>query len=736
MTTYYSNVWNPEKEQTNKWTDVFSNREQQTRKETQAWMENLRDSTINSHISKAWFKSNLTEIQTWLEYERDLHSFVWFLSAIDKLLKEIDDIKDWISKRWQNKNVKELIKIEKEKLNEYKKQLKNKKKALLKQKNVAIYNEDITNFKYLKKQVEDSKKYLYTKLQRWWNFAPEAKNTKEYQSRVEDFEENINNKWNYTQWEYDIYTTNPWIINPSFQRCKIKEVPIVIPNQNISWKWSETIQQTPTDYDNLDRWEAFEKWWISWRIDKWLCFCKNMTPWQRNTWKGLFTLWGVWAWIFWLYKFFTTEKLSRRSKGLITGGSILASQAITWENPISLFMKLLTWWFSKEYLEDKFWTSFWDAINWITNSWTETSNTLSSAMYSIMIFNPSTTVWDIRAMTPSFRDNNTWKTFREDAINKLKNKYGENSAQYFSTTFSDDFDEEKRKNWLASFWITDSTNDSKLIYEYANNSSMNSIILQKFIDENWLKITDNERKKEEYEQYIKSLKEKNQAIEISVLEKHKDDRFSLDNDASYTERPEDIQNKEKFKNQVDKLNLDEQIKTELKKELLVFYDERSIKNKPNPNDFSLEMDDKILILKSNQWEKTKINLQNKTLIWFWSSDTNKYEIKFVRIKDLLNVADLTNNILSMYRVKMIANTPPFQYKPERKWICFNNAETLSFNFDTRVLSTGRGWTTNKIDTLWNHPKEYAQYLSDRWIENLTETDTTSTQQEQTKQKTQ
>jgi hypothetical protein len=95
------------------------------------------------------------------------------------------------------------------------------------------------------------------------------------------------------------------------------------------------------------------------------------------------------------------------------------------------------------------------------------------------------------------------------------------------------------------------------------------------------------------------MNDSNQAIDISILESHKSDRFKEDNEATFTDRPEDLQNKEKLNNQVDQLSIDEQTKTELKREIQLFYDERPIKNKPNVNDLSLEMDNNLLVLKSH-----------------------------------------------------------------------------------------------------------------------------------------
>ena len=114
--------------------------------ETQAWAENLRQSTIDSSIYSAEAKSDLTVQQTWLEYERDIHTLVWFLSVLDKLLEEIKDTKKWISKKWLSKAGKRTMDEAKTKLKQYEDAIKGKKKILLKQKKPEIYDYDIDYF--------------------------------------------------------------------------------------------------------------------------------------------------------------------------------------------------------------------------------------------------------------------------------------------------------------------------------------------------------------------------------------------------------------------------------------------------------------------------------------------------------------------------------------------------------------------------------------------------------------
>ena len=397
-------------------------------------------------------------------------------------------------------------------------------------------------------------------------------------------------------------------------------------------------------------------------------------------------------------------------KAWLTAATIFWAQALTWEWPLSLYNKLMTWWFSKEYLEDKFWNAFWDAVNWLSNSWTEASNTLAPAMYSMMIFNPSTTVWEVRNMTSNFKNENAWKDFRGQAIIKLRNKYWENSTEHFSATFSDKFDEQKWSNRLASFWVTDSTADSANIYELANNASMNEIIIEKFKEENWLKV--NPSKKKEFDNYMKDLRKNNQAVDIDVLENSNNGRFILDKEATYTERPEDEKNRKALEDQVESLSIsDPQKKSDLKTAIVKFYNERSIDTKPNLSDFNLKTENGFVILKSHSWQETKIDINKWELVWFWNW------IRFSDLSELLNVADLSNRILETQNWKQPKDMPPFQYKIGKgwRWIYFNDAEIWSLNFDTRVLSWGLWWSIEKIDTLSNpnNAEEFAKYLSKR-----------------------
>ena len=753
-----SSKYNINNQMLNNWT-IDTNFDKKLNATTQAVeqsVDNLRTSTIDARLSAVWTNVDLTTQKAWIEYSNNIRSLVWFLSSTDRLLEEIKNIKSWISKKWLDKAQKQAMNNAKFTLNEYEKRIKNKQRALNKQKwPITIYDGDIKNLQDIRWNINKLKEDLAVKWQwskQWnpglpYNSIRNAAKSNERQIDMLRFNQNLQEEakqwailrifnwhaqnltdfyrriaqWEYTQADYELYTRNISILWPSLQRCGIT-TPILVPNQNMGVWWAQIeqwFQQTsPVDYSDMSLWEAFQRWWIAWVIDKWLGLCKNMSPWQRNTWRNLAVLWGVAAWLFWLYKFYTNKNMWFRGKAWITAAVIFWSQALTWEWPISLFNKLLTWWFTKEWLEDKFWNTFWDAVNWIWNSWVECSSTITPAMYSMMIFNSSTKVSDVRDMTNNFKaDQNAWKTFRWEAITKLKDKYWDRSVEHFSATFDDNFDEEKRNNWLASFWVTDSTNNNKRIYELANNATMNEIILEKFRTEHWVKETSNVVKKKELDEYINNLKKTNQAIDITVLESHPE-WFELDKNATYTERPEDIQFKENISNQIEWLSIDDQKKSKLQAAVKRFYDERTIDTKPRLSDFSLSDNNGLIVLTSNSWQKAKIDIDKWELVNFWKG------IRFSELSELLSVADLANKVLDTQKWKIPKDLPPFQYKKRRKWICFNDASSIWQDIitrnnswmDTRVLSTWRRWATSKIDNLYENSEAFAQYLSDRWID--------------------
>ena len=199
------------------------------------------------------------------------------------------------------------------------------------------------------------------------------------------------------------------------------------------------------DYGNMDWWDAFQKWWISGILDKVLTNCSNMKSWQVDTRKTLWIL-GIVGWVIYgQYKFYTSKNIWWWTKIWLTVLPVFASQFLTWEDPITLFHKLLTGGLSMNELKNKFGNAVW----WLWTSWSECAETTVPAMQSMMVFNSWATAGNVHQMTQTFReDNSNRENFYRQSCNKIHQEYGQQSLECFQATFWNNFDEEKRNNRL------------------------------------------------------------------------------------------------------------------------------------------------------------------------------------------------------------------------------------------------------------------------------------------------
>ena len=556
----------------------FSNKEiLDTKEQTQASTENLRSTTIDSSITSIDTRSSLTVQQVWLEHERDIHTFDWFLPIIDKLLQEIEDTRSWTSKKWLSKAWQRTMEEAKAKLKQYEKQLKGKRRALLKQKNVQIRDYDIANVRNIWDQINKIREDIgmwqwgeYSSIASYLCNSPEnIRKAKKYQGdslefnqRVEQelknaaiqnifLRQSINAKdfyrriaeWRYDEADYQLYITNSSILASSFQRCGI-----TIPTnpttstwsqtwwnkpssyeswnnwQTRTWNWwrRETTSQTTStsvDYSNTDWWETFQKWWIAWLFDKLLTNCSNMTQWQKWAWKTLWILGIVWWVIYWQYKFYTSEKIWLWTKIWLTVLPVFATQFLTWKDPITLFAELLTWWFSMSEIKNKYGNALW----WLSSSWSETAKATVPAVQAAMVFNSEATAGDAQRMTQSFKaDNRNRTTFYQQSCTKIQREYWSMAVESFRATFSENFDEKKWNEWLSSFWVTSWTGNREPIYSLADNAYTNQTLLEKYLEENHLKITENPTKKAELNNFIQRKNTQNELISNNDLKSHTD----------------------------------------------------------------------------------------------------------------------------------------------------------------------------------------------------------------------
>ncbi len=307
--------------------------------------------------------------------------------------------------------------------------------------------------------------------------------------------------------------------------------------ERVSWNTRKRI-----DYGNMDWWEAFHKWWISGILDKVLTNCSNMTPWQVDTRKTLWVL-GIIGWVIYgQYKFYTSKRIWRKTKIWLTILPIFGSQLLTWKDPITLFKRLMTGWLSMGKLKNKFGNAIW----WLWTSWSECAETTVPAMQSMMVFNSWATAGNVHQMTQAFKeDNENWRNFYRQSCNKIRQEYGQQSLECFQATFWNNFDEEKRNNWISSFWVTEWTKKNTTVYELANNAYTNKTIIEKFLSDNHLKITDDPIKKAEFNAFVQWKNVKNKSVEIGDLMAHTD-RFISNNpdDQNHEQQNSNPQNHE------------------------------------------------------------------------------------------------------------------------------------------------------------------------------------------------
>lgn len=169
---------------------------------------------------------------------------------------------------------------------------------------------------------------------------------------------------------------------------------------------------------------------------------------------------------------------------------------------------------------------FGDVVAGLDSSWHQSVETVVPATQSLMLFDGKTTVGNLNGLTQSFRNNKQNRTaFYNKSCNKIQRKYWVVAMERFQAKFSSNFDENKREAWLASFWVTSSTNQTEKVHELANNAIMNQTMLEKFLSDNNLKLTDDAVKKSEFYTYIRNKNENNQPVIISDLQSNINNRF-------------------------------------------------------------------------------------------------------------------------------------------------------------------------------------------------------------------
>ena len=690
-----------------------------------------------------------------------LDSYEWYDKALSQLIFEIE----WCTstakyKRWLNKSWKETLKTAKAKLKQYKDIISDKKRMLeheIKQKNklnkknpdkapltVSISASEIEELKNKRFQWRQQIEFDIKEWQMWKssNTAPWPNQSIEqvkkwnkvdhhhieYNSKLNaalndtDFLKRIDNNQNRAR-EFIQAIANNSLSDNQITICQMRRLQLdpyfekygltdqvhrCI--QTRGWRYTQSVD----NYWKIDWKTAYKTWWVlGWLKNTLIKAFPNAKPEQVSNLTNIaiatswiYAIYRIWKWFFG-----KNEKWERNLWWKAAGLAWIyfAPQLLLWKDWFSLLWDILSW-------KADFWELWYRTSNclwFLKNGSPEVYEQMAPGVLWMTIFPQNYTVRDVKSLQQTFSDQNSrrqWYTTTYDRLNK------DNSAlaNEFKNTFNaNQYNENERKAFLAKLWITENTGNDIVIFNEA------------------IKLTD---KKTSFELWMKSQwKKRNPAFEKEIDDylkqewefdpnQLKENWFLPDNETTFTDRKKDRQSIKALEDQVESLSIsDSQKKSELKTAIVRFYNERNIDTKPILSDFSLKMENDLLILTSHKWQETKIDINNNEIVGFWNG------IRFSDLSELLNVADLSNKILESQKWKQPKNMPPFQYKwPTTilenwvgkmwRWIYFNDAEGWNFNFDTRVLSWGLWWAIGKIDTLSrsNNANEFAKYLSKRW----------------------
>ena len=731
---------------------------EKTQAETKEWSEALQGSVVDTATAKQESKSNTYIAKQETQATIDLETYKWYTEVLTQLIYEIDwCIQTAKYTTWLNQSWKQTLKTAKEKLKQYKDIIKDKKRMIEHEFNaknrlnsnnpnrspleVNISKAETNELKNKRFRRRQQIEYDIKQWQSWkssntapwpnqsleqvlaWNHVDETHN--KYNKRLNEalkdkaFLSIIDNNQNVAreilQWIADnslsdsqimIIQTNMTQLTPYFEQYWMRD-QVYRCIQTRGWRYNRSYQ----NYWNMDLETAYKTWWITgWLNNLLMKAFPNAKPEQVSNFTNIavaagwiYAIYRIWKW------FFGKDKEWNRNilwKTLWLASAYFVPQLLVWQDWYSLLWDILTW--KADFWE--LWYRLSNCLRFMNNNSPEVYTQMAPWILWMSIFPQTYTVENIRSLQQTFSDQNTRKQRYSATYNRL-NKNNSALANEFKNTFTENqYNENEWKVFLAKLWITEKTSWDTIFFNEAAKIADKKTSFELRMKSQWKER--NPAFKKEIDNYLKQNWEFNpDDVKDWLIE---------NNDAKYTIRKIDLENKETLNKKVDNLSLDSQKKSELKTALEEFYDERTIASKPNPNDFDLKIEDKFLILKSNWWHESKINLETKELDWFgpW--------ITFSNLADLLNTADLSNKILETQKGKIAIWEPIFEYKPERKWICFNDANSLRQDIitrnntwhDTRVVSTARHWKIllqNNKNVMYNRPKEYAQYLSKRWV---------------------
>lgn len=414
--------------------------------------------------------------------------------------------------------------------------------------------------------------------------------------------------------------------------------PMLISNNKLSSiPWCPNWILVPT-YEASDRKQTFEQWWIKWLLRKALNYTK-MTNWQKDSWtNGLFLVWiwaAIWQWWKWLFKKKKEWEMGFWWKAAIIWWAFFWANALTWKSLPEWIKGVTTWWLS---------------LDWLKTDWkkTDIQQTQEMETYVQIPVMTSLLLWNTKI---SDLDNKVDKDFKLKNYDELLMSYKNSSLATYQAIGKElekmwkDDKEWKIKNWLANIWITPENyknlDQNKTVLDYFKIYASNTTIFENYTKDkklvlaswkethrdalirSWKAITNDEMKKLE-DEWILVAESVEWPIDNEVFDPIKDDKLDL-------------------KTQVENFNIDKIAKDRLIKYWNLLYIGIPWWSQKIPE---FKEAGGFIYLK-NYWEWTKIDVNNKSLIWL--SDNENNTIKFDSTMEMMKVANLTNYIKSLFR---------------------------------------------------------------------------------------
>ena len=444
--------------------------------------------------------------------------------------------------------------------------------------------------------------------------------------------------------------------------------------------------------------EAVEKYGIKWALYHTFNFFPNMKAEQKSFWTNAAFLGWMWFLLWkWGKRLFTWGKNAKWEKvwpGFlwrlgILAGITLWTNMLTGKSPLEFIDKAINWWFKFKDIKFNFFKSSNEAS---PDAQTAVIDPLKA---TLLLGNKKI------SELPNMIDTNTFKLKNYDAL--LASTSGDNKK--ILEGIGKDDPNNVLLNGLAQLWITpDNLADldpNKTIDDYYRIYCENIVTRNEYCQKNKLTIVSG--KESEEKKLITSGKKITDA-DLDIL----NSAGVYEADPAVTDTAEAIKQKAELDEQIDLLTWLTTEKTEIKKEMHIFYDKM-------PKNILWKKEIKIIqtagkIYLETYTGSTEIDIDKKTLTWL--SDNTGKEYVFSSINEVFLAANLTNYIKKICKDKTAVAEKPFTISSPGWDIEFNDAKMFSLSFDTEIITAGWWGSLEKVSpTLEKNKQKYCDYLN-------------------------